>query len=183
MYVFWWSPNTTYVIWIYVLWICVSSIPYICTCPLYPYKLFPWAQQAIGNHDVHPNKHGRHYDRPTVSKIYDLLSKPSNGCTLSVDTWSNWLGSKPSKQETLWAGQCWQNAMSKSTIPRQSKLQKGIWTKQERMYCPPKLSNTAGNMQHLPPPRQEGMQCVHPNVHGMQYQPNRPVPHPISLWQ
>jgi hypothetical protein len=34
----------------------------------------------------HPNKHGRHYNRPTVSMIYHLPSKPSNGCTLSVDT-------------------------------------------------------------------------------------------------
>jgi hypothetical protein len=36
-------------IWIHVLWTYVSLIPYICTHPPYPYKLFPWARQGMGN--------------------------------------------------------------------------------------------------------------------------------------
>ena len=142
--------------------------------------------RAIGNHDSHPNKHRRHYRKPTVSLIYHLPSKPSNGCTLSVDTRSNWLGSKPSKRETTWAGQCWLNAMSKSTTPRQSKLQRGSEPNKKKCLVHQSKGSAIGNMRHLPPPRQEDAWLVHPNIHGMQnyvLQPNRQVPHPISLRQ
>ncbi len=57
--------------------------------------------------------------------------------------------------------------------------------KKERMVHQ-SLGNKAGNMQHLPSAWQEGSQCVHPNVHGMWNHalwPNRPISHPISLWQ
>ncbi len=55
----------------------------------------------IGNRDVHSNKHGRHYVKPTVSMISHQLSTPSNECTPSVDTQSNQLGSNQSKQATM----------------------------------------------------------------------------------
>jgi hypothetical protein len=53
------------------------------------YQIPLMQQRAIGNHNAHPNKHGRHYGMPTMSTIYHLPSKPSNGCTPSVDTRSN----------------------------------------------------------------------------------------------
>ena len=39
-----------------------------------------------GNRDVHPNKRGKHSDKPTVSTISHQPNKPSNGCTPYVVT-------------------------------------------------------------------------------------------------
>ncbi len=70
----------------------------------------------------------------------------------------NWLGSMPSKRETTWAGQCWLNAMSKSTIPKQSNLLRGIWAKQERTYGPPKLRHH--RWKHATPPTSTARRCA-----------------------
>ncbi len=95
---------------------------------------------------------------PTASTISHQWIKPSNGCTPSVDTWSNQLGSKPSKRETTWAGQCWLNATSKSTTLRQLKPQRGIWTKQERKFGPPKLRGNC--WKHSTPPTSLARRCT-----------------------
>ncbi len=58
----------------YVLWIYVSSIPYICTCRLYPYKLFPWARQgrAVTCGDVR-HRVGWWRQRAALSPSWSLL--------------------------------------------------------------------------------------------------------------
>jgi hypothetical protein len=39
-----------------------------------------------GNRNVYPNKHRKHYDKPTVFTISHQPNKPSNGCTPYVVT-------------------------------------------------------------------------------------------------
>jgi hypothetical protein len=147
---------------------------------------YPCNNGVIGNHDIHPNKQGWHYIKPTVSMISHWQSTPSNGCTPYMDTQSNQLGSKPLKRATTWAGRFWLNAMSRSTTLIQSKLQREIWIRQEKSTFDQSKDSTIRNMQHLLPQGQESVQGVYPNVHGTQNHvlwSNRSVPYKISARQ
>ncbi len=59
-----------------------------------------------GNHGDPQNRHESVCARPTVSMIYHLRNRPSNGCMRYADTQLSQLGSRKQKQATILVGQC-----------------------------------------------------------------------------
>ena len=83
-----------------------------------------YKKAGSGNRVNHQKKPRKHYAKPTASKTFHPLNKPSNGCMWYANTQSNQPGSKQFKQETSSDGHYCQQQMTENTTPNPTKLQK-----------------------------------------------------------